>query len=90
MLLTGPGFLKDFSKVKTILANEVIIAGLPRVSNKYLAGPIGPANDPLQHKGSLAGPFEPAIITTLAKIVLTLLKSLENPHPDVLFSCNFI
>ena len=29
---TGPGFSKDFVKVKTVLANEVIIAG-----------PIGPA-----------------------------------------------
>ena len=93
---TGCGFSKDFRKVKTILVNEVIIAGpipgpainiclarqgqqmipsiivrrirqgihlvnsarlarssiicwpYPRASNKYFAGPIRPANDPLQ------------------------------------------
>ena len=48
---SGPEFSKDFRKVMTILANEVIIAG-----------PIGPA-----------------INISLAKIVLPLLESFENP-----------
>ena len=36
-----------FSKVKTNFVNEVIIAGPIGASNNYLAGQIGPANDPL-------------------------------------------
>ena len=36
-------------------------------SNKYLAGPIGPANDPLHCKGSLAGPMGPAKYLLLAQ-----------------------
>ena len=32
-------------------------------------------------KGSLAGPIGLAIIISLAKIVITLLKSFENPPP---------
>ena len=40
---SGPGISKDFSKVKTILENEVIIAGLFGYCKESLAGPIGPA-----------------------------------------------
>ena len=50
-----PGFSKDLSKFKTILANEVIIAG-----------PIGPAIS-IWASYSLAGPFEPARYLLLAQ-----------------------
>ena len=40
-------FSYDFYKVKTNLVNEIIIAGPKGASNNYLAGQIGPANDPL-------------------------------------------
>ena len=75
---SGPGFSKDFSKVMTILANEVIIAG-----------PMGPAiNIWLARQGQLMIPYTArrasqifTIITSLAKIVITFLKGFENPGP---------
>ena len=69
-----PCTAKDLRKGKTILANEVIIAGSigPYISRwPYWATQI-----------FIAGPgIGPAIITSLAKIVITLLKSFENPGP---------
>ena len=40
---SGPGISRDYSKVKTIIANEVIIAGPFGHCKESLAGPIGPA-----------------------------------------------
>ena len=65
--LAGAGCSKDLSKVKTILAYEVIIAVPLRASNKYLAYLIGPANDPLHCKESLVGPIGPARHLLLAR-----------------------
>ena len=77
-----------FSKVMTILANEAIIAGNigPAINfwltrqgqlmiSWILSWPYWAS------KVLIAGPIGLAIITSLAKNVLTLLKSLENPGP---------
>ena len=74
-----------------VLANEVVIAGSIRPGINIWLAQKGQLLIPCvqgiiswPYRASqifIAGPVGPAIITLLAKIVITLLKSFENPPP---------
>jgi len=92
-ILTGLGFSKYFCKVMTISANEVIIVGsIGPAINIWLAlywqlmihAVQGIISWPY-HASQIfiTGPKGPAIISSLARIVITLLKSFENPPPEL-------
>jgi len=94
----GPedGFSRDFSKVKTILAHVVTIVGpigpatniwLARQGQLMILAVQGIISwPPRVSQTLLAGAIVLAIITSLAKIIITLVKSFKNPPPAPILS----